>query len=165
MATAIPLPAGVHTVTPSLVVRNAAGAIDFYKKVFGAEEISRLEKADGRVWHCELRVGDSVLFLSDELPGSSVRAPSPEAFASSAIRIYVPDADAVFRRALEAGGRSLRPVGDAFWGDRMGILADPFGHTWVISTHVKDVPADEVRRHGVELSRESALQMAGIVGA
>lgn len=165
MATAIPLPAGVHTVTPSLVVRNAAAAIEFYEKVFGAEELARLEKSDGRIWHCELRVGDSVLYVSDELPGSSVHAPSPEAFASTAIRLYVPDVDLVFRRALEAGGRTLRPVEDVFWGDRMGILADPFGHTWVISTHVKDVPAEEVRRYGTEMSRGSALQAAGIVGA
>jgi PhnB protein len=165
MATAIPLPAGVHTVTPSLVVRNAALAIDFYKSVFGAQEVTRLAKADGRIWHCELRVGDSVLFVSDELPHSSVHAPSPEAFASSAIRIYVKDVDAVYRKALEAGGRSLRPVADVFWGDRMGIVADPFGHTWVISMHVKDVPAEEIRRTGEELSRESALQTAGIAGA
>lgn len=165
MATAIPLPAGVHTVTPNLVVRDAARAIEFYKKVLGAEETMRLEKADGRIWHCELRIGDSVIHLSDELPGSSVHAPSPEAFTSTAIRVYVPDVDLVFRRALEMGGRSLRPVADVFWGDRMGILADPFGHTWVLSTHVKDVPAEEVRRHGVELGRESALQMAGIAGA
>ncbi|HET8538670.1 MAG TPA: VOC family protein [Anaeromyxobacter sp.] len=165
MATAIPLPEGVHAVTPNLVVRNAAAAIEFYVKVFGAEERSRLEKSDGRVWHSELRIGDSVLFVSDELPGSTVHAPSPEAFPSTAIRVYVEDSDEAFRRALEAGGRSLRPVTTTFWGDRMGVLADPFGHTWVISTHVKDVPAEEIRRQGEELSRQSALQTSGIFGA
>lgn len=165
MAKAIPLPKGVHTVTPNLVVRNAAGAIDFYKKVFGAQEVARLEKSDGRIWHAELRIDDSVLFLSDELPHSSVRAPSPEAFASTAIRIYVEDVDAVFRRALDAGARSIRDVSDMFWGDRLGILDDPFGHTWVVSTHVRDVPLDEVRSTGEELARASALQTAGIAGA
>lgn len=165
MAKAIPLPPGVHTVTPSLVVRDAAGAISFYERVFGARTVSRLEKSDGRIWHAELRIGDSLVFLSDELPHSSVRAPSPEAFASSANRIYVDDVDAVFRRALAAGARSIRDVSDMFWGDRMGILDDPFGHTWVVSTHVKDVPLDEVRAAGETLARASALQTAGIPGA
>ena len=165
MAQAISLPTGVHTVTPNLVVRNAAGAIDFYKRVFGAEEVTRLEKSDGRIWHAEVRIGDSVLFLSDELPHSSVRAPSPEAFASTAIQIYVEDVDSVFRKALDAGARSIRNVSDTFWGDRMGVIDDPFGHTWVVSTHVKDVPAEQVRRVGEELTRASALQTAGIAGA
>ncbi len=165
MAQAIPLPAGVHSVTPNLVVRNAAGALDFYKRVFGAEEITRYQKSDGRIWHAELRIGDSVLFLSDELPHSSVRAPSPEAFGSTAIRIYVEDVDSVFKNALDAGARSVRDISDTFWGDRMGMVVDPFGHTWVISTHVKDVPAEQVRRVGEELTRASALQTAGIAGA
>jgi uncharacterized glyoxalase superfamily protein PhnB len=165
MAQAVPLPPGVHSVTPNLVVRNAAGAIDFYKKVFGAQEIARFEKADGRIWHAELRLGDSVLFLSDELPHSSLHAPSPEAFPSTAIRIYVDDVDAVFRGALDAGARSVRNVTDTFWGDRIGIVADPFGHTWVVSTHVKDVPAEQVRRAGEELTSASALQTTGIAGA
>jgi uncharacterized glyoxalase superfamily protein PhnB len=165
MAQAIPLPTGVHSVTPNLVVRNAAGAIDFYEKVFGAEEIARFAKSDGRIWHAELRIGDSVLFLSDELPHSTLHAPSPEAFPSTAVRIYVADVDAVFGRALAAGGRSLRNVADTFWGDRIGIVADPFGHTWVISTHVMDVPAEQVRRAGEELTRASALQTAGIMGS
>lgn len=165
MAQAIPIPTGLHSVTPNLVVRNAARAIDFYKLVFGAEEITRLEKADGRIWHAELRIGDSVLFLADELPYSSVRAPSPEAFASTAIQVYVDDADAVFERALVAGARSLREVTDAFWGDRMGMIADPFGHTWVVSTHVRDVSREEMRRMGEKLARDSMLQTAGIPGA
>jgi uncharacterized glyoxalase superfamily protein PhnB len=139
-------------------------AIEFYKRVFGAEEIARFAKSDGRIWHAELRIGDSVLFLSDELPHSTLHAPSPEPFPSNAIRIYVADVDAVFGRALEAGARSLRNVADTFWGDRIGIVADPFGHTWVISTHLKDVPAKQVRRAGEELTRASTLQTAGIMG-
>ncbi len=164
MAQAIPLPTGVHSVTPNLVVRDAVGAIDFYRRVFGAQEVARLARPDGRVWHAELRIGDSVLFIADELPYSSVRAPSPEAFSSTEIRIFVNDADAVFQRALEAGARSLRGMSDAFWGDRMGIIADPFGHTWVIATHVRDVPADEVRRMGEKMTGEMGLSMAGIPG-
>jgi uncharacterized glyoxalase superfamily protein PhnB len=164
MAQAIPLPTGVHSVTPNLVVRNAAKAIEFYEKVFGAQEVTRLEKPDGRIWHAELRIGDSVLFIADELPYSSVRAPSPEAFSSTEIRIFVNDADAVFKKALEAGARSLRGVSDTFWGDRMGIIADPFGHTWVIATHVRDVPADQVRRMGEKMTGEMGLSMAGIPG-
>lgn len=165
MAQANPMPAGFHSITPNLVVRNAARAIDFYKLVFGAEEVSRLEKADGRIWHAELRIGDSVLFLQDELPYSSVRAPSPEAFGSTAIQLYVPDAEVVFERALVGGARSLRPMSETFWGDRMGIVADPFGHTWVISTHLRDVPADEMRSMGEKLAQDSMLQATGIHGA
>jgi uncharacterized glyoxalase superfamily protein PhnB len=164
MAQAVPLPTGVHSVTPNLVVRNAAGAIEFYRSVFGADEIARFERSDGRIWHAELRIGDSVLFLGDELPHSSIHAPSPDAFPSTAIRIYVDDVDSVFRRALEAGARSLRNVSDTFWGDRLGIVADPFGHTWVISTHVKDVSAEQVRRAGEELTQASALQTTGMAG-
>ena len=165
MAQAIPLPTGVHNVTPNLVVRDAARAIDFYVKVFGAKEVTRYEKADGRVWHAELRIGDSVLFIADELPFSTVRAPSPEAFPSTEIRLYVDDADAVFRRALEAGARSLRGMSDAFWGDRMGVVADPFGHTWVIATHVRDVPAEEVRGMAGKMAAGAALPTAGIPDA
>jgi uncharacterized glyoxalase superfamily protein PhnB len=165
MAQGVPLPEGIHSVTLDLVVRNAAGAIDFYKSVFGAQEIRRFEKSDGRIWHAELRIGDCVVFLSDELPHSSVRAPSPEAFASTAIRLYVDDVDSTCVKAIGAGARVLRTVSDTFWGDRMGVLADPFGHTWIIATRVRDVSAEEVRRVGAELKRASALQTSGIAGA
>lgn len=166
MATQNPVPTGMHAVAPSLVVRNAVAAIEFYKKVFGANEITRLLTFDGRVWHCELRIGDSVFFISDELPNSSVRAPSPEAYTSTIIRVYVPDTDAAFKRALDAGARSLREVSDVFWGDRMGIVADPFGHVWAVSTHVRDVGVEEMRRAGEEQSRQMALRSgrAGLPG-
>jgi uncharacterized glyoxalase superfamily protein PhnB len=156
----------MRAVAPSLVVRRAAEAIEFYKKVFGAEEITRLLTSDGRVWHCEVRIGDSVVFISDELPGSSVKAPSPDAFTSTIVRVYVPDADATFRRAIDAGARSLRDVSDVFWGDRMGIVADPFGHVWAVSTHVRDVGLEEMQRAAEELSLKSGLQrgQAGIPG-
>jgi len=157
MAGVNPVPTDMHAVAPSLVLRHAVEAIEFYKKVFDAKEITRLLTPDGRVWHCELRIGDSVFFVSDELPHSSVKAPSAEAFTSTIIRVYVPDADAAFQRAIDAGARSLRGMSDVFWGDRMGVIADPFGHVWAVSTHVRDVGVEEMRRAGEEQSREIGL--------
>lgn len=143
-----PIPAGRRAVTPYLVVKSADEAIEFYKRVFDAEEVYRLPfpGADGRmkVGHAELRIGDSWLFLGDESPEHGALAPS----GSSPVKVhlYVTDADAVFNRAVEAGATVRMPLENTFWGDRHGKLADPFGHEWAISEQIEDVSPAEIQK-------------------
>jgi PhnB protein len=136
-----PIPAGFHALTPHLVVKGAAEAIEFYKRAFGAREISRMPfpGPDGKVsiGHAELRIGDSVLFLADEFPQQGVLGPSGHSPVT--IHMYVTDADAAFARAVEAGARAVMPPADMFWGDRYGKLVDPFGHNWSIAEHLEDL--------------------------
>lgn len=140
------VPDGYHTVTPYLIVSGAAQAIDFYVRAFGASELLRMPDAKGRIAHAEIRIGDSVLMLADEHPEMGYRGPRALGGTSVSILLYVPDVDAVFERALKAGGKSQRPVADQFYGDRMGTLEDPFGHVWTIGTHVEDVSEEEIKR-------------------
>ncbi len=141
------IPAGHHTITPCLVIKGAAEAIDFYKKAFGAEEISRMPMPgpDGqsRIGHAELRIGDSVLYLSDEFPEHGVTGPNGQ--SPVALHLYVNDADAAFQRAVEAGATVTMPLADMFWGDRFGKLADPFGHQWSIATHLEDLTDEQIK--------------------
>ena len=139
-----PVPEGFHTVTPSLTVRNAAQAIDFYKKALGAQELNRMEMPDGKIGHAELKIGDSIIFLSDEMPGMGVsKSPQSLGGCTGVLNLYVPDVDAAFERAVTAGAKTTMPVADMFWGDRYGTFIDPFGFAWGIGTHVEDVsPAD-----------------------
>jgi PhnB protein len=141
-----PIPEGYHSVTPYLAIRDAAKAIDFYKQAFGAEEIMRMAGPDGKIGHAEIRIGDSVIMLTDEYPDMGM--PSPEALGGSpvSILIYVDDVDAVFDRAVAAGAKSERAVEDQFYGDRAGSVRDPFGHGWYIHTHIEEVPPDEMAR-------------------
>ena len=141
-----PIPDGYHSVTPYLAVRNADRAIDFYKRAFGARELMRMAGPDGKVRHAELKIGDSIIFLSDEMPGGSTRSPESLGGASGYQYLYVKDVDATFKRAVDAGARVLMPVADMFWGDRFGRLADPFGHEWGLSTHKEDLTPDEIAR-------------------
>jgi len=139
-----PIPPGFHTVTPSLVVRNAAEAIDFYKKALGAEEIMRMPDPSGRISHAELKIGDSIIFLSDEFPNMPTTSPQTLGGCTGGFYLYVPDVDKSFQRAVDAGGKATMPVSDMFWGDRFGQFTDPFGHTWSISTHTKDLSPQEM---------------------
>ena len=139
-----PVPEGFHTATPTLVVRNAAEAIDFYKEVFGAEEIMRMPSPDGKISHAELKIGDSIIFLSDEFPNMGGKSPETLGGFTGGIYLYVPDVDDVFQRAFDAGGKAAMPVTDMFWGDRHGNFTDPYGHSWGVSTHVEDVPEEEM---------------------
>lgn len=142
-----PIPEGYHSLTPSLTVRDAAGAIDFYKRAFGAIELSRANAPDGtKMWHAALQIGDSRLMLSDAYPEQGAHAPEPSGAVGFAIWLYVPDVDAVFRRAIEAGAQVRMPLETAFWGDRFGGLVDPFGHNWAIATRVENVSEEEQRR-------------------
>lgn len=151
-----PIPAGYHSVTPYLVVRDAAAAIDFYKVAFQAVEVMRFAEPGGKVHHAEIRIGDSRLMLTDEWPDMGAR--SPEAFGGSPItlHLYVEDVDAVAARATFAGATTVREVKDQFYGDRTGIFADPFGHTWHIATHKEDIPVDELHRRA-----EAAMHGSG----
>jgi len=145
-----PVPRGWHTVTPSITVRNAAAAIDFYKRVFGAEELTRMTSPDGKVAHAELKIGDSVVMLSDEFPRGNAQSPETLGGATGGIMLYVPDVDAVFNRAVKAGAQIRQAVADMFWGDRYGNLVDPFGQVWAIATHKEDLSAKEVDRRARE---------------
>jgi uncharacterized glyoxalase superfamily protein PhnB len=140
------IPAGFHSVTPSIIVRGAAEAIEFYKRAFGAEEVSRMEGPDGKVMHAEIRIGDSIVMLGDESPEWCALSPLSTNGLSSSLHIYVDDADAAFERALRAGAKVRYPIENAFWGDRYGKITDPFGHEWGIATHVKDVSPKEMQQ-------------------
>ena len=141
-----PVPDGYHTVTPYLIINGAAQAIDYYRNAFGASELLRMPDPQGRIAHAELRIGDSVIMLADEHHEMGYRAPRTLGGTSVSILLYLVDVDTVFARAISAGGKSLRPVADQFYGDRMGTLEDPFGHVWTIGTHIEDVPPEEMKR-------------------
>ena len=145
-----PVPAGYHTVTPVLVCRNAAGAIDFYKKAFGAKEISRMPMPDGSVAHAELQIGDSRIMLGDEMPAMGASAPQTVGGSPVHVFLYVPNVDQMFQRAIAAGATADMPPADQFWGDRYGKLTDPFGHKWNLATHIEDVSEKEMIRRGKE---------------
>jgi PhnB protein len=135
------IPKDYHTVTPYLVVRGAAQAIEYYKKVFGATELFRMDAPDGKVGHAELKIGDSQIMLADEKPGMGTGYASAQTIGASPVSLYVyiPDVDAVVDRAVTAGAKLLKPVQDQFYGDRTGFFQDPFGHLWGVATHVEDV--------------------------
>jgi PhnB protein len=139
------VPDGYHTLTPQLVVRGAARAIDFYKHVFGAEEVMRMTAPDGQsISHAEIRIGNSPLMLSDEFPEWGSRAPESSESQPFGLFLYVEDVDVVFERAVAAGATVKMAVADQFWGDRFGKVTDPFGHAWSIATHTEDVTSEEI---------------------
>ena len=148
-----PIPEGYHTLSPALAVRNAAEAIEFYKRAFGAQELFRMTAPDGQaVWHAEIQIGDSRLMLGDEMPDMGVRAPTSLGGSPVSLHLYVEDADATFQRALDAGATVSMPIEDAFWGDRYGKVTDPFGHEWSIAAHQEDVSEEEIRRRAQTFS-------------
>lgn len=138
-------PKGYHAVTPYLIVKGAAKAIDYYKKAFGATERMRMDMGD-KIGHAELDIGDSVIMLADEFPDMGIRGPEALGGSPVSILIYVPDVDATFQQAIAAGGKVDRRVEDKFYGDRMGCLIDPFGHRWTLGTHKEDVSPEEMER-------------------
>jgi PhnB protein len=145
-----PIPKGYHTISPNLVVSDADQAIDFYKKAFGAQELFRMNFPSGKVVHAELKIGDSMLMLADEMPGGKCRAPQSLGGSPVNIFLYVEEVDRVFKQAVDAGAKVEMPLADMFWGDRWGSLTDPFGHSWSLATHKEDVKPDELRRRGQE---------------
>jgi len=138
------IPEGYHSVTPYLIVEDAAKAIDFYKAAFGAEEKFRLPMGD-KIGHAELRIGDSFVMLADEFPDMGHLGPNKRGGTTASFLIYVDDVDVAWKRATEAGAKQTRPLELQFWGDRMGTLTDPFGHQWSLATHVEDVSPEQMQ--------------------
>jgi PhnB protein len=138
------IPEGHHTVTPYLIVGDAAAAIAFYKKAFGAEELMRVAAPRGKIGHAELRIGDSVIMLADEYPDMNARGPHAFGGSPVSIHLYVEDVDAVAGQAIAAGATVVRPVQDQFYGDRSGSFTDPFGHSWHVATHKEDLTPEEL---------------------
>ena len=153
-----PVPSGYHTVTAYLTVNDGARALEFYKRAFGASESQRMPGPGGKLMHAEFRIGDSVVMLSDEFPGmSSCKAPTSLGGTTGSLFLYVPDVDAAFRRAIEAGCKVIAPLTDMFWGDRFGKLEDPFGNQWSMATHKEDVsPAEMGKRAQAAMARMSS---------
>ena len=151
-----PIPEGYHTVTPYLIVKGGAEAIEFYKKAFGATEIMRFEGPGGSLGHAEIRIGDSPVMLADEYPDMGFRSPQTLGGAGISLMVYVEQVDAVFQRAIAAGAKELRAVQNQFYGDRSGTLQDPFGHVWTISTHVEDIPPEEMHRRSQEMVKKAS---------
>ena len=146
-----PVPQGYHTITTALVVNGAADAIEFYKKALGAEELMRMPSPDGKISHAELKIGDSIIFVSDEFPNMGVsKSPQTLGGCTSTLHLYVPDVDASFQQAVDAGGKVTMPVADMFWGDRFGTFTDPFGHHWGMLTHKEDLSAEDMEKRAQE---------------
>jgi PhnB protein len=145
-----PIPDGYHSVTPYLILDNAAGALEFYKKAFGAVELMRMPAPGGRIGHAEIRIGNSPVMLADE--NAEMNARSARSFGGSPISlmVYVENVDAVVAQAMAAGAKLMRPVADQFYGDRTGGVDDPFGYHWYIATHIEDVPPDELERRAAK---------------
>src|SRR5207244_7205363 len=141
-----PIPEGYHSVTPYLIVKGGADAIEFYKKAFGATELFRFPAPGGKIGHAEIKIGDSPIMLADEFPEMGHKAPQSEAGSPVGLMIYVDDVDTIFSQAIAAGGREQRPVKDQFYGDRSGTLVDPFGHIWTVATHKEAVSMEELER-------------------
>lgn len=145
-----PIPEGYRTIAPYLAVDDAAAAIEYYKRAFGAKERVRMDAPDGKIGHAELEIGDSLVMLSDTFPQSTTRPPKELDGTSASIFMYVEDVDSVVKRAVDAGATIAMEVADQFWGDRFGSIVDPFGHSWSIATHVEDVPPEEMAKRAEE---------------
>jgi PhnB protein len=141
------IPKGYHTVTPSICVAGAAKAIEFYKKALGAEEIMRFPGPDGKLIHAEIRVGDSVIMLGDEMPEQGARSPKSYGGTPVSFFVYRENVDAEWKRAVDAGAKEVMPLQDMFWGDRTGCLEDPFGHRWWLAQHIQDLTPEEIQRN------------------
>ena len=157
MAQAVkPVPIGYSTVTPTLICKNASSALDFYKKAFGAKEISRFTDPKGHIAHAELQIGSSRLMLSEEYPEMDARGPQSLGGTPITLMMYVEHVDELFHQALLAGAKELRPVKDQFWGDRAGTLVDPYGHRWMVATRVEEVAGKELERRAATAMSQAA---------
>ena len=153
-----PIPDGYSNVTPYLIVSNGAGAIDYYKRIFGAVEVMRMPGPGGRVGHAELRIGESLIMLADENPEAGVRGPQPGSRPPVSFLVYVDQVDAVTARAELNGAKIVRPPKDQFYGDRTATLTDPFGHEWTIATHIEDVSLEEMQRRAAAMAAAASPQ-------
>ena len=148
-----PIPEGYHSVTPYLIVKGAAAAIDFYKRAFNATEIMRLGAPGGKIGHAEIQIGDSRIMLADEHPEMNASAPQSPGSSGVGICLYVEDVDTMVAQAIGAGAKVQRPLQDQFYGDRSATLEDPFGHVWTVATHIEDVSPDEIHRRMEEMMK------------
>lgn len=147
---------GMHSITPHLVVRGAAQAIDFYKRAFGAQEVMRHDDPSGKIMHAEIKIGDTPVMLNDEVMGG--KGPKATGGSPASLWIYVEDSDALFNRAVSAGAQVKMPMGDQFWGDRCGAFVDPEGYTWTIATRKEDLTREELEKRGEEFFKQFAQQ-------
>ncbi len=157
------IPKGYHTATPYLIVNDGNRALDFYKKAFGATAITKMDGPPGKIAHAEFKIGDSMIMLSDEMPGGGK---SPQSLGGSAVSIflYVENADSVFNQAVSGGAKADMPPQDMFWGDRFGKLTDPFGHVWCIATHIEDIAPEEMKKRA-DAAMAKMAQAAGGQGS
>lgn len=158
-----PIPEGMHSITPHLVIKGADKAVEFYQKAFGAELKGGIFKGpDGKVMHAELRIGDSTFMLADEFPGMG-DASSPQTLGgtTATLNIYTDNVDQLFDRAVKAGARVTMPLANQFWGDRYGHVKDPFGHSWALGQHIEDIAPAEMERRGREAMAQTAKAAAG----
>jgi uncharacterized glyoxalase superfamily protein PhnB len=156
-----PIPEGYHTIQPQLLFHDTAKAIAFYQKAFGATEVMRMSEPGGKIMHAELQIGDSRFFLNDTFPGMP-EPPSPDRPSPAGVMLYVPDVDSTWKKAVDAGAKELMGgLMDQFWGDRGGLLADPFGYQWFVASHVRDMTEDELREAQREAMRQMQQQQPG----
>jgi uncharacterized glyoxalase superfamily protein PhnB len=139
------IPESYHTITPNITVRDAANALEFYQKAFGAEEVNRMPGPGGKIMHAEFRIGDSRVMIADEMPEMGNKGPKAYGGSPVSFYVYVNNVDASWKRAVGAGAKVLMPLDNMFWGDRTGRLEDPFGHTWTLAQHIKDVTPAEMK--------------------
>ena len=151
-----PIPEGYHSVTPYLIIKGAADAIEFYKKAFGATELFRFPAPDGKIGHAEIKIGDSPIMLADEFAEMGYKGPQALGGSPVSLMIYLADVDTVFNRAVEAGASVKEAVQDKFYGDRTGTLTDPFGHVWHVSTHKEDVSMEEMEERAKAASAKAS---------
>ena len=145
--TVTPVPEGFHAVTPSLTLKDSLKAIEFYKKAFGAKVLDVFPSPDGRgTMHATIQIGDSIVMMGDEQATQSCKSAESLGASPVSLYVYVPNADAVFTQAVAAGATATMPVAEMFWGDRAGNVKDPFGYSWMIATHTRDLTKDEVRK-------------------
>lgn len=157
-----PIPEGFQTVTPHLMVQDVAEALDFYKHAFGAKEVMRMDGPQGKITHAQITIGDSNILLGPAPQSGHLR--SPEALGASTVSlfIYTDNVDSTFHQAVSAGAKIVQPLADMFWGDRYGVLADPFGHSWSMATHIEDVAPEEMRKRAQEaVAKAPRAQAAG----
>lgn len=147
-------PDGYHSITPYLITHDAAAAIEFYVKAFGATELMRLPGPNGKVMHAEIKVGDSPIMLADEFPEMGIRSAKSFGGSPVSILIYTEDVDAMFAQAIAAGAIEKKPLADQFYGDRSGTIEDPFGHSWTIATHTEDISPEEIDRRFQEMMKQ-----------
>lgn len=153
-----PVPKGYHTVTPGLALRDTAGAIEFYKKAFGAKEIGRMPGPDGKIMHAELKIGDSTIMVGEEMPQMVHQSPQTLGGTAVNLYVYVKDVDKAFDQAVNAGASVIMPVSDMFWGDRHGALKDPYGHSWGLATRKRNLSTKQMMQAAQEFFAKQSMQ-------